>query len=320
MINHKIAIGAALIGAFILGAAIVAYPSAQEQPAQSQPAMSSAPKERVSTSFSELEEEEIGDIVRAYLLENPEVIIEAVNEYSARERQAAAVRAREGAAALAPSTAENYVTLAKTDPPTTFAWLVVYELWARLRAREGAAANLSALLSEENGFVTGKKPDTARIAVIEMFDYHCGYCKRATSLVREIAKNDDDVKVIFRELPILREESEYAAEVSLAAREQGKFLEMHFAMMDAKGVLTKERIHDIAKKEGVDVEKLEQDAQKPGVARAIIEGHDIAEQAGVNGTPAFIIAAVDGSYIDVVSGYYPDELLTKIEEAKASAQ
>jgi len=279
MINHKIAIGAALIGAFILGAAIVAYPSAQEQPAQSQPAMSSAPKERVSTSFSELEEEEIGDIVRAYLLENPEVIIEAVNEYSARERQAAAVR-----------------------------------------AREGAAANLSALLSEENGFVTGKKPDTARIAVIEMFDYHCGYCKRATSLVREIAKNDDDVKVIFRELPILREESEYAAEVSLAAREQGKFLEMHFAMMDAKGVLTKERIHDIAKKEGVDVEKLEQDAQKPGVARAIIEGHDIAEQAGVNGTPAFIIAAVDGSYIDVVSGYYPDELLTKIEEAKASAQ
>ena len=50
--------------------------------------MSSAPKDRVSTSFSELEEEEIGEIVRAYLLENPEVIIEAVNEYSARERQA----------------------------------------------------------------------------------------------------------------------------------------------------------------------------------------------------------------------------------------
>ena len=279
MINHKLAIGAALVGAFILGAIIVAYPSAQEEQAQSQPAMSSAPKERVSTSFSDLEEEEIGEIVRAYLLENPEVIIEAVNEYSARERQAAA-----------------------------------------LRAREGAAANLSALLSEENGFVTGKKPDTARVAVIEMFDYHCGYCKRATSLVREIADSDDDVKVIFRELPILREESEYAAEISLAAREQGKFLDMHFAMMDAKGVLTKERIHDIAEKEGVNVAKLERDAQKPGVARAIIEGHEIAEQAGVNGTPAFIIAAVDGSYIDVVSGYYPDELRAKIEEAKASAQ
>lgn len=279
MINTKFAIGAAIVGAFLLGAVIVAYPSAQEQPAQNQSAMSSAPKDRVSTSFSELEEEEIGEIVRAYLLENPEVIIEAVNEYSARERQAAAVR-----------------------------------------AREGVAANLTALLSEENGFVTGKKPETARVAVIEMFDYHCGYCKRATGLVREIADNDDDVKVIFRELPLLREESEYAAEVSLAAREQGKFLDLHFAMMDAKGVLTKERIHDIAKKEGIDVAKLEKDAKKPGVARAIVEGHEIAEQAGVSGTPAFIVAAVDGSYVEVVSGFYPDELLAKIEEAKASAQ
>lgn len=279
MINTKFAIGAALIGAFLLGAVIVAYPSAQEQPAQNQSAMSSAPKDRVSTSFSELEEEEIGEIVRAYLLENPEVIIEAVNEYSARERQAAAVR-----------------------------------------AREGVAANLTALLSEENGFVTGKKPETARVAVIEMFDYHCGYCKRATGLVREIADNDEDVKVIFRELPLLREESEYAAEVSLAAREQGKFLDLHFAMMDAKGVLTKERIHDIAKKEGIDVAKLEKDAKKPGIARAIVEGHEIAEQAGVSGTPAFIVAAVDGSYVEVVSGFYPDELLAKIEEAKASAQ
>lgn len=279
MINTKFAIGAAIVGAFLLGAVIVAYPSAQEQPAQNQSAMSSAPKDRVSTSFSELEEEEIGEIVRAYLLENPEVIIEAVNEYSARERQAAAVR-----------------------------------------AREGVAANLTALLSEENGFVTGKKPETARVAVIEMFDYHCGYCKRATGLVREIADNDEDVKVIFRELPLLREESEYAAEVSLAAREQGKFLDLHFAMMDAKGVLTKERIHDIAKKEGIDVAKLEKDAKKPGIARAIVEGHEIAEQAGVSGTPAFIVAAVDGSYVEVVSGFYPDELLAKIEEAKASAQ
>lgn len=279
MINNKLAIGAALVGAFILGAVIVAYPSAQEQSAQDQPAMSSAPKERVSTSFSELEEEEIGEIIRSYLMENPEVIIEAVNEYSARERQAAAIR-----------------------------------------ARENAIANLNALLSPENGFVAGKNPDAARVAVIEMFDYHCGFCKRATPLIREITDGDPDVKVVFRELPILREESEYAAEVSLAAREQGKFLDLHFAMMDAKGVLTKERIHDIAKKQGVNVAKLERDAQKPGVARAITESHAIAEEIGVNGTPAFIVAAVDGSYVDVVSGFYPDELRAKIEEAKASAR
>lgn len=274
MTKTKTAIGLALIGAFILGALFVAYPSAQEEPA-----LSTAPKERVSTSFSELEEDEIGEIVRAYLLENPEVIIEAVNKYSERERIA-----------------------------------------AETKARENAVASLGALLNADYGYVTGKNPEQASVAVIEMFDYHCGFCKRATGVVQDIAENDADVKVIFRELPILREESNYAAEASLAAREQGKFLDLHFAMMDAKGVLTKDRIHDIAKKQGISVAKLEQAAKQPKVEQAIIESHDIADAIGVNGTPAFIVAAVDGSYVDVISGYYPDKLLEKIEEAKASAK
>lgn len=272
MTKTKTAIGLALIGAFILGALIVAYSSGQEEPA-----LSTAPKERLNTSFSELQEDEIGEIVRAYLLENPEVIIEAVNKYSERERVA-----------------------------------------AEAKARENAVASLGALLNADNGYVAGKNPEQASVAVIEMFDYHCGFCKRATGLVKDMTEKDADVKVIFRELPILREESNYAAEASLAAREQGKFLDLHFALMDAKGVLTKDRIHEIAKKQGINVAKLEQAAKKKNVEQAIIESHDIADAIGVNGTPAFIVAAVDGSYVDVISGYYPDQLLEKIEEAKAS--
>jgi protein-disulfide isomerase len=36
-----------------------------------------------------------------------------------------------------------------------------------------------------------------------------------------------------------------------------------------------------------------------------MENHDIAEQMGINGTPTFIVAAIDGSYIDIVSGLPP---------------
>lgn len=273
MTRTKIAIGGALLGAFILGASFMAYSSAQDDTAQS-----TAPRERVSTSFSGLQEEEIGAIIREYLMENPEVIIEAVNAYSERERLAEATR-----------------------------------------TRENALANIDALLSAEYGFVAGKNPEKAKVAVIEMFDYHCGFCKRATPLVQEITEKDADVKMIFRELPILREESNYAAEVSLAARDQGKFLDLHFAMMDAKGVLTKERIHEIAEKNGIDVAKLDQVARQPKVEKAIINTRVIADEIGINGTPAFIVAAVDGSYVEVVTGFRPDELLEKIDAAKAAA-
>lgn len=279
MTFSKPAIFVALIGAFLLGVLAVAYSSAQDGAAQSETSQSIAPKERVSTSFSDLEEEEIGEIVRAYLMENPQVIIEAVNEYSKRERLA-----------------------------------------AETRARVAATNNLDALLNPENGYVAGKNPAKAKVAVIELFDYHCSFCKRATELVQGLAERDADVKVVFRELPILRDESDYAAEISLAAREQGKFLDLHFAMMDASGILTKERIHAIAEKEGLDVAKLKAAVKDDKIPEAIYESHELAAQMGVEGTPAFIIASVDGAYVEVVNGFRPEEVLARVKEAKQAAR
>jgi len=274
MTKIKVAIGASLVGAFALGAIAVAFSSAQEQPA-----MSHAPQAHIKTSFSDLEEDEIGEIIRAYLMENPEVIIEAVNAYSRREQLAASTR-----------------------------------------ARDSAKANLAVLLSPENGFIAGKNPAKAKIAVIEMFDYHCGFCKRASGVIKEITDKDSAVKVVFRELPILKEESSYAAEASLAAREQGKFLDFHFAMMKQSGTMTRQRINDLAKKHGIDVAKLERAAAAGRTSDAIIQTHEIAREMGVDGTPTFIIATTDGSYVEVISGFRPDELREKIAAAKEAVK
>ncbi len=272
-LSTKLGIGAALIGAFALGVNVIAFSSAQEEPSQSK-----APS-RISTSFSDLQEDEIRQLVHDYLMSNPEVIIEAVNEYSARQRQQSAAL-----------------------------------------AIESAAANLSALLDPAHGYITGKNPKKATVAVIELYDYHCTFCKRATPLIKEITAGDASVKIVFRELPILREESHYAAEISLAARDQKKFLPLHFAMMDAKGTLTKERIHSLAKKQGINIDKLKNSRTKAEVANAIMETHRIAADMGIDGTPAFIVAALDGSYIDVVTGFRPDELIEKIDAAKQAAK
>lgn len=276
MVNSKIAIGAALTGAFILGAAVVAYSNAQ--PAQPEEAQSRPLKEKVTTSFSKHEEEEIGELIRAYLMENPEVILEAVKEYSERQRQA-----------------------------------------SDQLMREGAIKNIEALLDPKTAYVAGKNPSKAKVAVIELYDYHCTYCKSAAGLVKEITQTDEEVVFVFRELPILREESDFAAEMSLAARDQGKFLDLHFAMMGANGVLTKERIEEIARKQGLDVGKMEASIKKSGIPDAIEGNHKIAYEMGVEGTPAFIIASTNGDYVEVINGYGPEAILAKIAEAKKAA-
>lgn len=264
MSTTKIAIGAALAGSFILGATVIG--------------LSSASPDEKTTSFSETQEQEIGEIVRAYLMDNPEVIFEAVDAYQQRERIAAAER-----------------------------------------SRTAAMSNLDRLLDEETAYIAGKDVSKAQVAVIEMFDYHCGFCKRAVGLLRDLTQDDETVKVVFRELPILREESELAAAMALAARDQGKFLDLHFAMMEAPGVLTKARIKDIANEQGVDFGKLESAAKQPKIDAAIDSNLALARELGIEGTPAFIIASTNGDYVEVVEGFRADEVLAKIEEAKKAA-
>ena len=271
----KIAIVTALLGAAALGALAVSYSGAQPNTDGT-----TAPSSTIATktSFTDSQEEDIRALVRAYLLDHPEIILESLQLYQQREREA-----------------------------------------VESRYLDGARQHLTALLDDKDGFSAGADIDKAKVAVIEFFDYHCGYCKRATGLVQDLTQGDPEVRVLFREFPILRPESETAAEYALAARQQNKYADIHFAMMNASGILTEKRIKDIAKKNGLNVAKLEADRKAPAVAKALDETDRIAEDMGVDGTPSFIVTTLDGSFVEVFPGYDADRLLAAIEEAKKAA-
>ena len=281
MLNKKIVIGAAFVSAFVLGAAPAGTLSAQpDQISRDQTSPLEGPRppasqESAGTSFSEHEVDEFGKILRFYLMKNPEIVIEAINEYTARQRAA------------------------EDD-----------------RAASAISENLSALLDPSTSYVAGKNSAKATVSVVEMYDYHCGFCKRAAEFVNELATTDEAVKVIFRELPVLRAESEYAAGMALASRAQGKFLEFHFAMMDASGVLTKERVRDIAQGIGLDLRKMDAAFEDEAVSATLAGNRALAGALGIEGTPAFIVASTNGTYVAVVSGHNPDELLETINTAR----
>lgn len=234
-----------------------------------------APADDAAAAVSGFEQSEIGNAIRSYLKKHPEVVIEAINSYNAR--QAAAHDDR-----LASALSDNLKTL--LDPATSF--------------------------------VAGKNPAKAKVAIVEMYDYHCAFCKKASATVRKLASEDEAVKVVFRELPVLRKESEYAAKMALASRAQGKFINLHFAMMNASGVLTKERVDDIARDNGVDVGAAGAAINGRATASALQTNHALANALGIDGTPAFVVATTNGNYVAVVSGFDPQELLEAIQTAK----
>lgn len=151
------------------------------------------------------------------------------------------------------------------------------------------AAQQDQLLGDATSPVAGN-PD-GDVTIVEFFDYNCPYCKRATETVSTLLKQDDDIRVVFKEFPILRPDSVVAARAALAAYRQDAdaYLGYHERLMAAKGPYTEARLFSIARDVGLDVERLKQDMKDPEIAAAIRRTQDLAGKLGIRGTPAFVI-------------------------------
>lgn len=193
-----------------------------------------------------LSKSQVESIVRDYLIENPEVVIQAIEAYQARQRV------------------------------------------AEQQQRERAMADL-----RDRIFNDPASPDNGAseydVTLVEFFDYQCHFCKKVFPDLMAVMETDKRLRVVFKELPILGPESTVAARAALAARKQGKYLEFHFALMDLRGQLTERRIMRTAQEVGIDTVQLARDMQAPEVAEQIQSNLDIAQQVGINGTPAMLI-------------------------------
>lgn len=73
------------------------------------------------------------------------------------------------------------------------------------------------------------------VTVVEFFDYNCPYCRRVKPEVRALIEEDPNIRLVYREWPILGDGSVFAAKAALAARKQDKYEEFHWAMMGLEG-------------------------------------------------------------------------------------
>jgi protein-disulfide isomerase len=194
---------------------------------------------------ADLSVQQIEKIVREYLLREPEIIYQALEEL--QRRQAEAEAARQQAA---------------------------------------IADNRSELLNDPASPVGGN-PD-GDVTLVEFFDYRCAYCRRVVSSMRALLDEDRDLRVVFKELPVLGPDSERAARAALASRRQGGYVPFHFALMAAED-LSLPGIRAAAAAVGLDPDRLEADMSAPEVNAAIQANYALANELGIEGTPAFVI-------------------------------
>jgi protein-disulfide isomerase len=174
---------------------------------------------------------------------------------------------------------------------------VIVEALEKYQAeQEKAAAEKQAQALVERREELARAPDApvlgnpdGNVTVVEFFDYRCPYCKTVAHSFIDLFESDGNVRFVLKEFPILGADSEFAAKAALAAHMQGKYREMHIALMDFKGKVTSEDVRRLAAGVGIDVARLERDMQSPAIIDSINRNLALGEALGVRGTPAFVI-------------------------------
>ena len=135
-------------------------------------------------------------------------------------------------------------------------------------------------------------PKGYNVAIVEFFDYNCGYCKKTNSVIEELVKADPKVKIIYKEFPILGQASEEISSIALAINivDPAAYKKFHDAMMNS-AASSKEEVMKIVANSGANVAKVESTlkSHKDKIAAMIAANRALGGAIGVNGTPGFVL-------------------------------
>lgn len=197
-------------------------------------------------AWAEMPEEEFERRVHAYLLENPDVIIESLQGWEVR---LAAAEQTEALAAVAK--------------------------WADALFRDATSP-------------VGGNPE-GDVTLVEFFDYNCPYCRQVAPTMIEAEAADAQLRIVYKEFPILGPNSVLAAAAALAAHRQDRYVAFHQALMQVSGTVDEEAVMAVATKLGLDLDRLEADMESPEIQAAIDRNLALAQVLRISGTPGFVI-------------------------------
>ncbi|MGB9330905.1 MAG: thioredoxin domain-containing protein [Steroidobacteraceae bacterium] len=163
----------------------------------------------------------------------------------------------------------------------------------------------------------------ASLTMLEFTDYQCPFCRRFQAETWPLLKKNyidtGKLRFIVRDLPLqFHSAARPAAEAAHCAGEQGKFWEMHHALLTGDDPLANGGIERRAKALGLDSERLQKCMKADRYESAIARNIATADALNIHGTPAFVIGRMANGGLEgqLVEGAQPydefDEALKQL--------
>ncbi len=154
--------------------------------------------------------------------------------------------------------------------------------------------------------------DTNSAKVIyEFVDYNCGYCQKFHQELINVM-NDNSLKLVIIQMPILGNFSEELTKLALASSLQGQFKVVHNYLYSAE---RKSKMEDILADlflRGVDLDILKNDLDSQEVSDFLSIHRSYADEFKFTGTPATIIGN------EIIPGFIDADKITEILEKEFS--
>ncbi len=129
------------------------------------------------------------------------------------------------------------------------------------------------------------------ISIAEYFDFQCPYCKRDFPMVRDVIKQDGNVRLVMKDWPIFGDVSVHASRMALAAKTLGQGEAVIDTLMAIKGRLSQASVDATLAQAGFDIAALKAAyaKQETEISAVIARNGAQADAFGFPGTPAYVV-------------------------------
>ena len=136
-------------------------------------------------------------------------------------------------------------------------------------------------------------PDNAPVVLTVFSDFACEPCAHLAVVLQGVLEaRPNTVRVVFRHLPAEDGRGGDAHLASLAAAEQGRFVEFHDLAFANQNRLTREDTLSMAAQLGLDLERFSQSLANPAWGDVLARDRTEAEANGVSQTPSVLLNGV----------------------------
>ncbi len=167
---------------------------------------------------------------------------------------------------------------------------------AALQADEAGraqAASHAAITQARGQLATAADPVVGNpkgdVTIVEFFDTRCPYCRKMEPVMARLLAQDHQVRLVYKDLPILGPASVLGTKALLAAQKQDAYAKMREAVMELPPDTTMAQIEASARALGLDWTRMAADMADPAVQARIDANLKLAHDLGIEGTPALVI-------------------------------